>query len=301
MTATESTASLAGRRRTRQWRAALGRRLLKWATYPVILLLGIAFGGPFLWALLTSFKTPQEIFQWPPSLFPAAFQWHNYPDMWHQVPFALYVRNSIVVTVCTLAGQVVSASLVAYGFSRFRFPGRDALFILVLSTLMLPPQVTMIPQFIVYKMLAWLDTYKPLIVPAYFGGGAFAIFLFRQFYLTIPKEYDEAAKIDGASSLTIFVRVLVPMSKPVFTSMAIFSFLGSWNDFFYPLIYLNTMEKFTLQLGLQYFKQAATTGGKPTQHYLMAGAMLMTVPCLIVFVALQRYFVQGVVMSGIKG
>jgi ABC-type glycerol-3-phosphate transport system permease component len=209
--------------------------------------------------------------------------------------------NSAVITIGHMAGQLASASLVAYGFARFRFPGRDALFMLVLSTLMLPPQVTLIPTFIIFRTLGWLDTYKPLIVPAYFGGGAFAIFLFRQFYLTIPKEYDEAAKIDGASSLLIFLRILVPMSKPVFITMAIFSFLGSWNAFFYPLIYLNTLEKFTLQLGLQYFRRSADAGGQPTEHLLMASAMVATLPCVLLFLVLQRYFVRGVVLSGIKG
>jgi multiple sugar transport system permease protein len=150
-------------------------------------------------------------------------------------------------------------------------------------------------------LLGWLDSYKPLIVPSYFGGGAFAIFLFRQFFLTIPKEYDEAAKMDGASSLVIFFRILVPMAKPVFITMAIFSFMGSWNAFFGPLIYLNTTEKYTLQLGLQYFRRVADAGGEATEHLLMAGAMVMTLPCVILFLVLQRYFVRGVVLSGLKG
>ena len=279
-----------------------GRRVLGIGAYLAVIVLALGFGGPFLWAVLTSLKTPREIFIFPPTLLPESFQWHNYVDIWtQQVPFALFYRNSIIITVSTMVGQMVSASLVAYGFSRFQFPGRNALFLLVLSTLMLPAQVTVIPQFILFRVLGWLDSYKPLIVPAYFGGGPFAIFLFRQFFLTIPKEFDEAAKIDGASSLTVFFRILVPMSKPVFITMAIFSFLGSWNAFFYPLIYLNTTEKLTLQLGLQYFRRVADAGGQATEHLLMAAAMVMTIPSLLLFVFLQRYFVRGVVMSGIKG
>ncbi|NLE44231.1 MAG: carbohydrate ABC transporter permease [Chloroflexi bacterium] len=284
-------------RRSRTWR----RHLLQSGTYLLILVLAVLFGGPFMWALFTSLKTTREIFIFPPTLFPKVFQWHNYIEIWRQIPFALFYRNSIVVTVATLIGQMLSASLVAYGFSRFRFPGRDALFVVMLSTLMLPSQVTIIPQFILFRFLGWLDSYNPLIVPAYFGGGAFAIFLFRQFFLTLPKEFDEAATIDGASSLSIFFRILVPMSKPVFITMAIFSFLGSWNDFFYPLIYLNTLEKFTLQLGLQYYRRSAEAGGGATEHLLMASAMMMTLPSLLLFIFLQQYFVRGVVMSGIKG
>ena len=276
----------------------LGRLLL----YVTVLALAVIFGLPFIWAVLTSFKTPREIFVFPPAFFPARFQWQNYVDIWHQkAPFAIFFQNSIMVTMATMAGQLVSASLVAYGFARFRFPGRNLLFVLVLSTLMLPAQITVIPTFILFKVLGWLDSFKPLVVPAYFGGGAFAIFLFRQFFMTIPKEFDEAAKIDGASTLSIFWRILVPMSKPVFITMAIFSFLGSWNDFFHPLIYLNTKEKFTLQIGLQYFRRSADAGGGATEHLLMAGAMMMTLPCLLVFIVLQRYFVRGVVMSGLKG
>jgi len=167
---------------------------------------------------------------------------------------------------------------------------------------MLPGQVTIIPVFLIFKFLGWLDTLKPLIVPSYFGGGAFAIFLFRQFFLTIPKEFDEAAKIDGANSLWIFFRIILPLSRPVLVTMAIFSFLGSWNDFFGPLIFLNSSEKFTLALGLTYFQRIVGVGAtEPTEHLLMAAAMTMTIPCLVLFVVLQRYWVRGIVMTGLKG
>jgi ABC-type glycerol-3-phosphate transport system permease component len=269
--------------------------------YIPILILAVVFGFPFLWAAFTSLKTPPEFYVFPPRLLPKVPQWDNYVEIFRQAPLGTFFLNTVVVTVLSMLGAVVSASLVAYGFSRFRFPGRDILFMVLLSTMMLPGQVTMIPVFLVYKWLGWLDTLKPLIVPSWFGGGAFAIFLFRQFFLTIPRELDEAATIDGANSLWIFARILVPLSKPVFITMGIFSFLGSWNDFFGPLIYLNTTEKFTLALGLQYFARIVTTGGEPTEGLMMAASMVMTLPCLLVFVFLQRYWVSGVVMSGLKG
>ena len=279
--------------------------LRKWGTqfglYAAVLILAAAFGLPFVWAGLTSLKQPIEIFVFPPQWLPASPQWYNYVEIFQRAPLATFFFNSVVVTCLTIVGQIISASLVAYGFARFRFPGRDILFVVMLSTLMLPPQVTIIPTFLLFKALGWLDTLKPLFVPAYFGGGAFAIFLFRQFFMTIPKELDEAAKIDGANSLWVFARVLVPLSKPVFTAMAIFAFLASWNDFFGPLIFLNTTEKFTLSLGLTYFQRVASIGGLPKEHLLMAAAMVMTFPCFLVFVLLQRYWVRGVVMSGLKG
>ena len=280
-------------------------RLKRWGSrfglYTILGILALLFGLPFIWALLTSFKTPAEIFIFPPRWLPASFQWRNYVDIWQQAPLGTFLLNSCIVTLFSMIGQLLSASLVAYGFARFRFPGRDTLFLILLSTLMLPYQITIIPTFLLYKTLGWLDSFKPLIVPSWFGGGAFAIFLFRQFFLTVPKELDEAARMDGANSLLIFFRILVPLSTPIFTTMGIFSFLSNWNSFFYPLIFLNTTEKFTLALGLRYFQRTATSGGAATEHLLMAAAMLMTLPCVLLFLVLQRYFVRAIVMSGIKG
>lgn len=269
--------------------------------YLLVLLLSAAFGLPFLWALLTSLKLPIEIFIFPPSWLPATPQWGNYAEIFRQAPLALFFWNSVVVTVLAGMGQILSAALVAYGFARFRFPGRDILFLVMLSTLMLPPQVTIIPTFLLFKFLGWLDQLRSLYIPPWFGGGAFAIFLFRQFFLTIPREFDEAAKIDGANSLWIFFRILAPLSVPVFVTMGIFSFLGSWNDFFGPLIFLNTTERYTLALGLTYFQRVVSIGGKATEHLMMAASMVMTFPCLLVFLLLQKYWIQGIVMSGIKG
>lgn len=270
-------------------------------TFLVVLVLAAAFGLPFLWAVLTSLKVPREIFIFPPTWLPEAPQWSNYIEVFRQAPLALFFWNSLKVTVLTGIGQILSASLVAYGFARFRFPGRNILFLVMLSTLMLPPQITIIPTFLLFKWLGWLDQLRSLYIPPWFGGGAFAIFLFRQFFLTIPREFDEAAKIDGANSLWIFFRVLTPLSVPVFVTMGIFSFLGSWNDFFGPLIFLNTTEKFTLALGLTYFQRVVSLGGQATEHLMMAASIIMTLPCLLVFILLQRYWIQGIVMSGIKG
>lgn len=269
--------------------------------YLVVLFLGAAFGLPFLWALLTSLKLPVEIFVFPPSWFPASPQWSNYVEIFLRAPLALFFWNSVVVTTLTGIGQILSSALVAYGFARFRFPGRNILFLVMLSTLMLPPQITIIPTFLLFKFLGWLDQLRSLYIPPWFGGGAFAIFLFRQFFLTIPREFDEAAKIDGANSLWIFFRVLVPLSVPVFVTMGIFSFLGSWNDFFGPLIFLNTTERFTLALGLTYFQRVVSIGGEAREHLMMAASIVMTIPCLLIFLLLQKYWIQGIVMSGIKG
>jgi multiple sugar transport system permease protein len=292
---------MASKTRRSEVEVKLRRQASRLGLYAALGILGALFGLPFVWALLTSLKTPAEIFVFPPKWLPATFQWRNYIEIWQQAPFGIFFLNSCIVTLFSMIGQLLSASLVAYGFARFRFPGRNALFLVLLSTLMLPYQITVIPTFLLYKWLGWLDSFKPLIVPSFFGGGAFAIFLFRQFFLTIPKELDEAAKMDGANSLLIFIRILVPLSTPVFTTMGIFSFLGSWNAFFYPLIFLDTTEKFTLALGLRYFQRVATAGGGAREHLLMAAAMLMTLPCILLFLVLQRYFVRAIVMSGIKG
>ncbi len=279
----------------------LGRISSQLGIYLILVILAVIFGLPFFWTVLTSLKTTQEIFLMPPTWLPEVPQWQNYVEIWQRAPLAIFLLNSIVVTVFTMIGQLLSASLVAYGFARFRFPGRDILFVVMLGTLMLPPQVTIIPTFMLFKALGMLDTLQPLIIPAYFGGGAFAIFLFRQFFLTIPKEFDEAAKIDGANTFWIYCYVMLPLSTPVLITMAVFSFLQSWNDYFYPLIFLNTTENFTLAIGLTYFQRVLSAGGPPKEHLMMAAAIVMTIPSLLVFLFLQKYYTQGIAMSGIKG
>ncbi len=269
--------------------------------YIIVFIVAALFMLPFFWTVSSSLKHPSELYVFPPKWLPATPQWRNWPEVWRQIPFGRYVLNSFYITILAVIGQVASATLVAYGFARFRFPGREALFLLVLGTMILPQQVTMIPQFLMFRALKWLDTYKPLIVPSYFGGGAFFIFLVRQFLMTIPLDMDESARLDGASSLRILVNVLLPLCQPALATVAIFSFLGHWNSFLLPMIYLNTMEKFTLPIGLRYFQLTAETGGDPKEHLLMAASLMASIPGIVLFFTAQRYFVQGIVMSGIKG
>lgn len=280
-------------------RILIGGRRSLWP-YLLLIVLAALFSFPFLWTVLTSFKSPMEIFVFPPSFFPAEWRWENFVDVWRRAPFGNFLVNTLTVVGLSIVGDVATATLVAYGFARFRFPGRNILFLLVLSALILPDEVTIIPQFMIFRSINWLDTLKPLILPAFLGGGAFNIFLLRQYFLTIPRDLDEAAMIDGASSLRILWQILVPLSKPALVTVCIFSFLFHWNDFFRPLIYLNTTEHFTLSLGLRFFQSAADRGGQPLEHLLMAASVMMTIPVLILFFALQRYFIEGIAMSGIK-
>lgn len=228
-------------------------------------------------------------------------QWQNYVKAW--APEALdetfnrYLLNTIIITVLGITGVLLSSTLVAYGFSRFRFPGRDILFLLMISTMMIPVQVTMIPTFILFKYLGWIDTFAPLIVPTYFGGGAFNIFLMRQFFMTIPYELDDAAKIDGCNYFQIFSMILLPLVKPALATVAIFGFVYNWNDFLNPLIYLNSTSNYTLALGLQTF----TTMYGTDYNLMMAASTIVLLPILIVFFFGQRYFIEGVATSGLKG
>lgn len=280
-------------------RHIVSRRVHPWL-YALLVILSIVFTFPFVWTVLTAFKAPYEIYVFPPPIFPEQFRWNNFAEVWRQAPFLTFLINTLTVAVLSIIGDVTTASLVAYGFARFRFPGRNFLFLMVLSVLILPEEVTIIPQFMIYRSLNWLDTLKPLILPAFLGGGAFNIFLLRQFFLTIPRDLDEAAMIDGAGSLRILWQIMLPLSKPALATVCIFSFLFHWNDFFRPLIYLNTTEHFTLSLGLRFFQTAAERGGQPLEHLLMAASVMMTLPVLLLFFSLQRYFIEGITMSGIK-
>jgi multiple sugar transport system permease protein len=257
----------------------------------------VAFALPFLWMVSTSFKAPDKVMALPPQWIPDPWRPENYREALTRLPFALYLRNTLIITFLSLVGQVGSSALVAFGFARLRFFGRDPLFFLMLSTMMLPPIATLIPTYVMYVKLGWVNTFLPLVLPAFFGGGAFYIFLLRQFFLTIPKELEDAARIDGSGSFGIFWRVFLPLSKPALATVAIFSFIGHWNDFLSPLIYLRTQERFTLALGLQTFQGVYST------HYewLMAASIVVVLPVLVLFFACQRFFVQGIVLTGLKG
>lgn len=277
-------------------------RLSQGNLVPRILVYLLLIGGaaimlvPLLWLASSSLKDDGKIFVFPPQWIPNPWRGENYTRVFEAIPFLRFYWNSTVVTLLATAGQVVSASLVAFGFARLRFPGRDVLFIVLLATVMIPYHVTLIPTFILFRYLGWLDTYLPLILPAWLGGSAFYIFLLRQFYLRLSLELDDAARVDGASTWRIYRDIVLPQSKPALGVVAVFSFLIHWNDFFGPLIYLNSTEKYTLALGINLFR-----GMNVTQwNLLMAASVMMTLPCILLYFVAQRYFVQGVVFTGIK-
>lgn len=282
----------------------LGRtaRGYRWNRPLAHLVLGV--GGfmmmvPFFWLLSSSLKLPQEIFRLPPVFIPTTFRWENYYEVLVDQPFLRLIRNTLIVTVPATLGQVVTASMAAYGFARLRFPGRDAVFGMVLATIMLPYAVTLIPVYLLFKNLGWLGTFLPLIVPFWFGGGAFNIFLLRQFFLSIPNELEEAALIDGASYPTIFARIVLPLSVPALVVVAIFSFLQHWNDFLAPLIYLNNINLWTVAIGILGLKGAL--GSRDTTNLMMAMSTLMLLPIIAIFFVAQRAFIQGIVLTGLKG
>jgi multiple sugar transport system permease protein len=262
---------------------------------------------PFVWTVCSSLKTPAELVLFPPPLFPYSPQWGNYAQLWQVVPFGIWLKNSLIYTVIGTIGAVASSTLVAYSFARFRYPGRDVFFIITLATIMLPVEVTIIPQYVLFFNIGWIDTLAPLIVPLWFGGGAFNIFLIRQFLLSIPRDLDEAALVDGASYLQTLWYVLLPLCVPALATAAIITAISNWDAFLGPFIFLNTKDNLVLAVGIRELQSVgaatggAVVGGLRRDHLLMAAATLMTLPVIVLFFACQRYFVRGAVMSGIKG
>jgi multiple sugar transport system permease protein len=273
--------------------------------YVLLSVLSVVSMFPFIWTFVSSGKTVAELYQIPPSLWPISPQFiENYVEIWTRVPFGRWLWNTAFVTVLSLIGTVISASLVGYSFARFRYPGRDIMFLITLATLMLPAEVTLIPQYLLFKELHWLDTFLPLIVPTWLGGGAFNIFLMRQFIMNIPYDLDEAARIDGASSWRVFWQILMPLCKPALATMATLGFITQWNNFLPPLIFISSESNYVVAVGLRYFAsgvQGGQAAARPQDHLLMGAALMVALPCLILFFLAQKYFVQGVVMSGIKG
>jgi multiple sugar transport system permease protein len=276
-------------------RSAIGSTLL----FLLTVALAIGFMFPFFWSISSSLKTGFETMAYPPTLLPKEAQWYNYVEAWNSADLGTFFINSLYVTGLSLVGQVVSSFVVAYGFARFRFPGRELLFVLCLSGMMMPVYVTIIPLFTLFRYLGYINTYVPLILPTYFGS-AFAIFLLRQFIMSIPLDLDESALIDGASRLTILTRIIMPNCQPALATVAIVGFMSSWDAFLGPLIFLDSAKKYTLPLGL-WFLRGTIDDALPRDHLLMAGAMIATFPVLLIFIAAQRYFIAGIVMSGIKG
>jgi ABC-type glycerol-3-phosphate transport system permease component len=270
----------------------------KIVTYLILIFGLLVIMTPFFWMISTSLKKQWDVYQFPPVWIPDPPQWQNYVQALSVYPFHLYVLNTLRIVVLTGLGTVLSCSLAAYGFSRLRAPGRDVIFIILLSTMMLPYTVTMIPVFMAFNALKWVDTFKPLIVPSFFGN-VFYIFLLRQFFLTIPRELEYAARIDGCNSWMIFWRIILPLSTPALATVAIFQFMDSWNDFLGPLIYLSDETHRTVALALAYFQGSARIG--PQMHLMMAVGFVALIPPLLLFFFAQRLFIQGIVFSGVKG
>ena len=275
----------------------------KVVTYSLTTLLAMLFASPFVWMVSMSLQTPQQMISYPPRWIPTPFAFENYVNAMTipQRPFHIFFKNSLIYTSVATFAVAASSSFVAYGFARLSFKGRDALFLLVLSTMMLPSQVTLIPQYIIFHRLKWIDSLKPLVVPAFFGS-AFDIFLLRQFFLTIPRELDEAAILDGCDYFSIWWRITLPLAKPAIVTVIAFSIVGTWNNFMGPLIYLNSTEKFTAAVGLALFRAMASgdSAGFVNFGQVMAASVTTLIPMVILFLVAQRYFVTGIAMTGLK-
>ena len=266
------------------------------AIYLILLLGAVLVFFPFAWTISTSLKTEQQTLEYPPSWIPDPVQWENYPNALTARPFGRYYVNTTIITTLSVIGQVISSAIVAYGFARFRFPGRGFMFLVVLSTLMIPFHILIIPRFILFRHLGWLDTFLPLIVPNFFGG-AFSIFLLRQYFLTIPLDLDEAAKMDGASAFQIFLRIILPLARPALGAVAVFEFVSTWNDFLSPLIYLSSDRNYTVSIGLAAFRNDYFTAW----HLFMAASAVAMLAPLVVFFLAQKYFISGVALTGSGG
>jgi multiple sugar transport system permease protein len=263
--------------------------------------LALVFAAPFVWMFVMSLENPVQLTTYPPSWIPKPVMWDNYLRAMSMPrrPFGLYLENSLIYTLTSTAGVVISSSIVAFGFARLSFKGRDALFVLVLSTMMLPGQVTLIPRYIFFQWLGWIDSMRPLVVPSWFGS-AFDIFLLRQFFLTIPRELDEAAILDGCDYISILWRIIIPLAKPALVTVIAFSIVATWNDFMGPLIFLNTNEKMTAAVGLSLFRQMAGESGFTDLGLVMAASVTTLIPMIILFMVAQSYFVTGITMTGMK-
>lgn len=277
-------------------------RNFRFKTLIILLIIpgAIMFIAPFIWMISTSLKDPKLVYIFPPQLIPDPIHWDNYARALTRMPFWHYALNTIQITFFCLIGHLFTASTTAYSFARLRFPFRDFLFILLISSIMLPSQVTLIPTFIIFRQLGWIDTFKPLIIPDWLGGVPFTVFLLRQFISTIPFEMDEAAKIEGATFFDIYWLIILPLIKPALAAVAIFVFLWNWNDFFYAVIYINSQDKWTLQLALNALRRNATGQTFTEMEILMSASIVVMLPCLIIFFSAQRLFIQGIVFTGVK-
>jgi multiple sugar transport system permease protein len=282
-----------------RFRPGFLRQLL---VYTLLIILALLFLVPFYWMVNTALKTPQQVFNLPPAWFPNPIRWGNFLDAMvttyeSSPPVYRYALNTVLITVNGVLATTISSAMVAYAFARLDFPGKNALFLAILSTLMIPFAVVMVPQFIIWRHLGWLDTFWPLMIPHWFAS-AWNIFLLRQFFMGIPREYDEAALIDGASRWRIFMQIILPLSKPALAAVGVFAFVFFWNDFLGPLIILSTPKNFTLTIFLANFSVAY---GQATQWNLyMAAALIIVLPCLVLFFFSQNAFLQGITITDVK-
>jgi len=285
-------------RAIQQWRLALTHWLGRVALYTVLIFLGLVFASPLLWMISTSLKTDPQVYRVPPIWIPNPVRFRNYREVLTRRPFGLWFLNTMQYCVPTAIGALLSSTLVAYSFSRIRWKGRDILFFLCISTMMIPFQVRMIPLYIIFRNLGWINSYKALVIPTFFGN-AYYIFLLRQFFATIPIELSDAARVDGCSEMGILLRIILPLSKPALAVVALFQFLGAWNDYLGPLIYLNRETLFPLALGLQSMRSSFLE--ELVWPYMMAASTMIIAPTIIIFFLTQRTFIEGITLTGIKG
>ena len=271
--------------------------LFHWLTLFLLLFFAVVMIAPFIWLVTSSFKSQIDIFQYPPQFLPDPPQPENFVNALTYKPFGRYFQNTLLVAGLNVIAVVFTSSFCAYGFARMRFPGRDFWFGIVMATLFLPYAILLVPSFIIFSRLGWVDTFLPLVVPQFFGGGAFNIFLMRQFFRTIPEEIADAARIDGCSEFGVYWRIMLPLSKPALITIAIFTFLFAWNDLIGPMTYLRSPDNFTIAVGLASFRSQTDI------HWdlQLAASTAVTVPVIVLFFLAQRYFIQGVVMTGLKG
>jgi multiple sugar transport system permease protein len=271
--------------------------------FQMLITYGLLFSGaallmvPFYWMISTSLKTLPEVQTWPIVWVPKTPVWQNYPAVFQKTPFARYLLNSMIIATGGIIGTLIGSSLAGFGFARLRFPGRNFLFFLCLTTMMLPAWVVIVPHFMMFSYVGWIDTYLPFIVPAFFGN-AYHIFLFRQSFLGIPRELEDAARMDGCSTFRIYAQIFLPLSKPVIATVGIFSFYYYWNDLVYPLVYLQSQLKFPVSLGLRMFQTA--NAGVVDMPKMMAASLMALLPCVVLFFVAQRLFIQGVVITGVE-
>jgi ABC-type glycerol-3-phosphate transport system permease component len=277
--------------------------VLEIVKYTALIVLSISFLLPFYWMFTSALKDDIQVFSIPPIWIPNPAHWNNFMDAWTTLDFNLYAFNTIFkYALPGTIGTVLSSAIVAYGFSRIRWPGRDILFSICLMTMMVPGQVRQVPLFVTFKQLGWLNTFKPLVIPRFFAS-AYFVFMLRQFFMSIPGELSDAAKIDGASELGIFWRIMLPLSRPALAVVALFSFMGAWNDYFGPLIYVNIAEQWVLALGLNKLRSSVYEIGYSQMDYpyMMAVSAIITLPIVIAFFFTQRSFIEGISLTGLKG